>query len=250
MDAATSSSLDSYAAVGLTASVIRNVINAALNPIVHAHSEKDEDGNVVDELPLSRFLCTVTTDTASVPKAVFSADAPWVWTGCMAHKISLLFDDLKCGSGLDGLDGNSSSAKKSGPFASKELHTIISDCKQLLMKFAHSAKVQRNFEAAWKELYMDDSTPLKPVYDVVTRWSSTFFLLTRFACLWRVLERMDFSALNFSDDLEWAEVRARIGRHMIVLPELLAMLEKCSSSGPSASRRQSPIFFLSARQYW
>jgi hypothetical protein len=106
------------------------------------------------------------------------------------------------------------------------LQFIVKDIKSLIVKFAHSSKIARAYETAWNEHYTGARAcrPLKPIYDVPTRWSSTYYLLLRFACMWPVLKRMRSDDLDLEES-EWLALRERLVGHAQHLPALLRMLE-------------------------
>jgi hypothetical protein len=78
--------------------------------------------------------------------------------------------------------------------------------------------------AAWKAAFGEEPV-LKPVLDVVTRWSSTYYVLLRFCELWAVLSKMPAADLSFDTAEEWLALKQRLERHTLVLPAIIELLQ-------------------------
>lgn len=165
----------------------------------------------------SDIVNSVTTDTASTALAVYK-DYGWLATKCICHMLQLIF--------TADLLPRTAEGSASGARGCIELWALVTDIKSLIVKFAHSTKLARAYEKAWNEHYTGARAcrPLKPIYDVPTRWSSTYYLLLRFACMWPVLKHMRSNDLDLGER-EWLALRERLVGHAQHLPALLRMLE-------------------------
>ena len=159
---------------------------------------------------VTTILNSVTTDTAGVPMSAFK-DRPDLRMTCICHAINLVFSDLlSCGGHLQSL----------------ELQKLVRDIKAVLVKFAKSSKVRRAYAALWARLRPDEQ-PLQPIYDIVTRWSSTFHMIVRFMCMWPVLCSMPADQLHFGKDAEdaaWTDLRGTLQSHISYVADVAALL--------------------------
>ena len=220
----------------------RLLVTAEVDAATAAALRKILEGSfagVIKQLPpedpakLEELLCTATTDTASVALAVL-AKYPWLSAKCFPHVIQLIYTanllPLLKGANIvvwDKYVATGSSLPDDFPGCS-ELRIIVADVKAIIVQFAHSSKVMRAYCKAWKELHTTEhSRPLKPVFDVVTRWSSTFNSLVRFACMWPVLKDMPLDKLGFPAASNSAAIalKTRLTLHVSMFPALLPLLE-------------------------
>ena len=182
----------------VTGKELRSAVGAFFKPVLR------DDQDVVS------ILNSVTTDTAAVPMSAFK-DEPHLRIGCICHVINLIFSDLLA-------------PERSG--SSTELQTMVRDIKVVLAKFAKSSKVRRAYAAQWARVWPGEKA-LQPIYDVVTRWSSTFHLIVRFMCMWPVLRNMTADQLNFgkqTTDAGWTDLRAKLQIHVAAMPDVAALL--------------------------
>ena len=186
------------AVASVTGDVLRTTVTSVFAPLL----APDED--------ITAILNSVTTDTAAVPMSAFR-DRPELRVSCICHVINLIFSDLlTSGSNLQ----------------SPELQKMVRDIKAVLVKFAKSSKVRRAYAALWARMRPDEQ-PLQPIYDVVTRWSSTFHLVVRFMGMWPVLSKMTADQLNFSrraEDSAWTDLRGTLQMHVSFMPDVAALL--------------------------
>jgi len=100
-------------------------------------------------------LCGITTDNASNMKKAF-AEFPCVWLTCFGHNLNLAI---------------------SKALKIQRVESAVRACRHLIQGFSRSWKRKREFKKKQADLELPEHAL---IHDVVTRWGSTYEMISRF----------------------------------------------------------------------
>lgn len=142
-------------------------------------------------------------------------DMPWVRAWCICHLINLIFGDM-----LPRQDAAGDVKAGSSP----EFTTIIAAVRKVFSVFFHSTLHKRNYDGACAK-FAPGERVLQPVFPVVTRWSSFYFMMLSFMMIWNIINRMPAEELGFTS-LEWKDLKASIESFRDTIVALVLVFEQ------------------------
>jgi hypothetical protein len=201
---------------------------------------------LVGDKPQFDFVFGMTTDGASTPLLAVRCMAPDNGWHCICHVIHLLVAvDMglqkrkKKGVDVFNLDDDDEGGNEM--VENLTVRANLANVKYIVNKLARSSVAKRKFEAKWAEIFVDDKMPLRPIVEVATRWSSTYYLLLRFMEIWPVVVRMSFDAIGFTA-AEWSTLKRRIADALPTLRQLVILLQVPFQLTERFSANGSPMF--------
>lgn len=123
----------------------------------HAHiSEMIENMLQAWNIQKENVVCFTTDNASNMRKAFEEGPHPWVWLSCFGHNLNLAI---------------------SKALGIQRVQTAVRACRHLVEGFSRSWKKKRELKKKQEDLELPDHAL---IHDVVTRWGSTFSMVSRF----------------------------------------------------------------------